>query len=135
MIKIRGLDHVVLRTTQLPQMLHFYGDLLGCPVEREMPPAMGLTQLRAGSALIDLVTVDSELGRMGGGAPQQQGRNVDHFCLQVEPIAIDALRDYLTQAGVACLEDGERYGSDGFGLSLYVLDPEGNTVELRPPAG
>ncbi|MGB1884670.1 MAG: VOC family protein, partial [Gammaproteobacteria bacterium] len=25
----------------------------------------------------------------------------------------------------------ERYGADGFGDSVYVTDPEGNTVELK----
>ncbi len=84
MIKIHGLDHIVLRTTKLDQMLHFYQTILGCQLERELP--QGLTQLRAGNALIDIVTVDSELGQLGGKAPEQDGRNVDHFCLQITPV-------------------------------------------------
>ena len=84
MIEITGLDHIVLRTSRMEEMLHFYTAVLGCPVERELPPEVGLVQLRAGSALIDLVAVDSELGRAGGGPPTQAENNMDHFCLQVK---------------------------------------------------
>lgn len=34
-IAIKALDHVVLRTCNLDAMLHFYRDILGCPVERK----------------------------------------------------------------------------------------------------
>lgn len=81
---ILAIDHIVLRTSKLNAMLHFYLDVLGCTLERERLD-IGLTQLRAGNALIDLVTVESELGKLGGKAPSQNGRNMDHFCLQVAP--------------------------------------------------
>ena len=69
MIRIRHIDHVVLRTSNPEDMTAFYRDVLGCAVERTLSPEIGLIQLRAGSALIDLVDVDSELGRAGGAAP------------------------------------------------------------------
>ena len=75
MFEIAGLDHIVLRTTRLAPMLDFYCGVLGCVVERETSPALGLTQLRAGEALIDLVVVDSELGRVGGGPPAATGND------------------------------------------------------------
>ncbi len=81
-IQLQAIDHIVLRVVDLPKMLAFYCDILGCVVEREVAE-LGLTQLRAGSALIDLVTVDSKLGQQGGRAPEQEGRNLDHFCLQI----------------------------------------------------
>ena len=74
MLEIQAIDHVVLRTTRMPDMLAFYRDFLGCPVERELDPKVGLVQLRAGSGLIDLVPVDSELGKQGGGAPRNRLR-------------------------------------------------------------
>lgn len=70
MIEIIGLDHIVLRTDNLALMLRFYRDTLGCPIERET--TFGLTQLRAGNALIDLVDVDSNIGRLGGNAPAKK---------------------------------------------------------------
>ncbi|MDV5169314.1 VOC family protein [Photobacterium rosenbergii] len=132
MIKLEGIDHVVLRTTKLSDMLHFYCQVLGAKLERELPKEMGLVQLRAGSALIDLVTVDSQLGQLGGKPPSQDGRNLDHFCLQIVPVSEQALLDYLSQHNIPCEGFAERYGAEGFGRSLYIQDPEGNVVELKP---
>ena len=81
MFEVAGIDHVVLRTANIDDMLAFYSNVLGCKVERETSPESGLTQLRAGNALIDLVRVDSKLGRLGGGPPGNSGNNLDHFCL------------------------------------------------------
>jgi catechol 2,3-dioxygenase-like lactoylglutathione lyase family enzyme len=69
MIRVRKVDHLVLRSANVPAMLRFYDEVLGCRAERILPPETGLTQLRAGDALIDLVAVDSALGRAGGGRP------------------------------------------------------------------
>ncbi|MCA0937462.1 VOC family protein [Vibrio alginolyticus] len=130
-IEIKALDHVVLRTSNLDAMLHFYRDILGCPVERELAE-LGLTQLRAGTALIDVVTVESELGQLGGEPPQQNGRNIDHFCLQLSPFEESELIEYLQSHDIQTEEFAERYGAQGFGRSLYINDPEGNVVELKP---
>jgi catechol 2,3-dioxygenase-like lactoylglutathione lyase family enzyme len=132
MIPVRGLDHLVLRVRGLDAMLHFYVDVLGCAVERRLD-ALGLVQLRAGRSLIDLVPVDGELGRAGGAAPGAEGRNLDHFCLEVEPFDEAALRAHLASHGVAAGETARRYGATGFGPSIYLRDPEGNTVELKGP--
>jgi catechol 2,3-dioxygenase-like lactoylglutathione lyase family enzyme len=134
MIRIRGLDHLVLRVTDLEKMLGFYCDVLGCAVERRRDD-LGLVQLRAGSALIDLVPVDGPLGRAGGAAPGHEGRNLDHFCLSVESFDVDLIRAKFAAAGIDVGEVAMRYGADGEGPSVYVLDPEGNTVELKAPVG
>ncbi|WP_260261089.1 VOC family protein [Vibrio intestinalis] len=131
MIAIVGLDHIVLRTTKLQAMLNFYCEHLGCPIERTLPD-LGLTQLRAGNCLIDIVEVDSELGKLGGKAPSQNGRNLDHFCLQIEPVDPQALIAWLTERELHFSPPAERYGAQGFGESIYVDDPEGNVVELKP---
>ena len=93
-IEVAGIDHIVLRTTKLDEKLFFYNGVLGCTVERETSPEMGLTQLRAGSALIDLVRVDSELGKLGGGAPSKTENNLDHFCLQLKKISEEDIKSY-----------------------------------------
>ena len=89
MIEVAGIDHIVLRTVKLQEMLNFYCHVLGCKVERETSAETGLTQLSAENALIDLVTVDSRLGWFGGKAPVRTGNNVDHFCLQLKPVSKD----------------------------------------------
>ncbi len=131
MIRIRHIDHVVLRTSRLQAMSAFYCDVLGCTLERMLAPEIGLTQLRAGQALIDLVDVDSELGRAGGAAAGASGRNLDHLCLRIAAIGEQALKDWLQQHGVEMGPVASRYGADGFGPSVYISDPDGNTMELR----
>lgn len=132
MIRIRELDHVVLRVVDLEAMLHFYCQVLGCAVERREDD-MGLIQLRAGRSLLDLVPVDSPLGRTGGGRPDHQAHNMDHFCLRVEPFDEAAIRAHLEAAGIRAGPLHSRYGAEGKGPSIYVTDPEGNTVELKGP--
>lgn len=131
MIKVAGIDHIVLRTTKLDQMLAFYTKVLGCIVERETSPETGLLQLRAGNALIDLVDVDGQLGRLGGGAPTKTENSVDHFCLQLKPSPEDDIIRHLKSFGIEVGEFAQRYGAQGLGNSIYITDPEGNTVELR----
>jgi glyoxylase I family protein len=130
-IAIYGLDHVVLRTSRMAEMQHFYCAVLGCTIERELSPDFGLVQLRAGTALIDLVAVDSELGRVGGGPPSRSENNLDHFCLQINPLPEEEIARYLASHGIDAGPFERRYGAQGFGNSVYLQDPEGNTVELR----
>lgn len=131
MIKPKRIDHIVLRTDRYRELIDFYCDVLGCVLERETSTEMGLTQLRAGDSLIDIVNVDGELGKVGGPAPTESGNNVDHFCLQIEPVGEDALRAYLQKRGVEVEDFQERYGAQGLGRSIYLKDIAGNTVELR----
>jgi catechol-2,3-dioxygenase len=129
-IKVRGLDHLVLRVRDAAAMERFYVDVLGLTVERRQE-RIGLTQLRAGAQLVDLVAVDGMLGQAGGAAPGAEGRNLDHFCLNLEAFDLAAVEAHLTAHGVAVGESGRRYGAGGFGVSIYLTDPEGNGVELR----
>lgn len=128
---IKGLDHVVLRVTDLERSLGFYRDVLGCKVERELEE-LGLYQLRAGNHLIDLVVVGSPIG--GEHTPDIARKNQDHFCLTVAVSDSDAqnvMLRYLSDSDVPVLESGERYGAEGMGWSVYVSDPDQNTVELK----
>jgi catechol 2,3-dioxygenase-like lactoylglutathione lyase family enzyme len=131
-ICIREIDHIVLRVVDLDAMLAFYCGALGCPVEKRQDE-IGLVQLRAGSSLIDLVPLDGKLGRMGGAAPGREGRNMDHFCLRVEPFDPAAINSHLAAHGVEAGAVESRYGAEGEGPSIYVTDPEGNVVELKGP--
>ena len=133
MIRVREIDHVVLRVSDAAAMLAFYRDALGCLVERRQDD-IGLIQLRAGRSLIDLVPVDGKLGRMGGAAPGEEGRNMDHLCLRAEPFDREAIVAYLETHGVRVGDFGVRYGAEGEGPSQYLFDPEDNLVELKGPS-
>ncbi|MBN9557582.1 MAG: VOC family protein [Alphaproteobacteria bacterium] len=131
--QLRKLDHIVLRIHDLKASLHFYCDVLGCTMDKEQSQ-IGLYQVRAGESLIDLVPLSGPLGRMGGAGPERERRNVDHFAIQIAPFDEAAIRTYLKGADVAIVESGQRYGAEGTGPSLYIHDPDGNTVELKGPA-
>jgi catechol 2,3-dioxygenase-like lactoylglutathione lyase family enzyme len=131
-IRIREIDHVVLRVSSLEAMIEFYCDVLGCTVEKRQE-AFGLIQLRAGNSLLDLVSVDGEIGRLGGRAPGSEGLNMDHFCFRVDPFDPRLIAEHLSRCGVAAGAAVSRYGAEGTGSSIYITDPEGNTVELKGP--
>jgi catechol 2,3-dioxygenase-like lactoylglutathione lyase family enzyme len=132
MLRIRNLDHVVLRVADLDAAMRFYHQALGCPVEK-VQDQIGLYQLRAGSALIDIVPLSGPLGQKGGAGPGVEGRNMDHFCLRVEPFDPDAIIAHLRAHGCDPAPVASRYGAEGQGPSIYVTDPDGNVVELKGP--
>ncbi|HEV7136892.1 MAG TPA: VOC family protein [Steroidobacteraceae bacterium] len=127
---IAGIDHIVLRARDCRRLVAFYRDVIGCPVEREQPE-IGLIQLRAGRSLIDVLETKARGAVEPSEALANDGRNVDHFCLTIDPFDPERLRAYLISRGVAAGEVAMRYGAEGEGLSLYFQDPEGNGVELK----
>ncbi len=133
MISIRDIDHLVLRVRDIDAMRRFYCDVLGA-THVAWRPEYGMSHLKVGRSMIDLVTVDGKLGRSGGAAPGREGRNLDHLCLRVEPFDQEAIVAHLKRHGVEVGEIRRRYGAEGNGISIYVTDPEGNTVELKGPS-
>lgn len=130
--RIKQIDHVVLRIRDLNASLRFYRDVLGCPVDK-VQDKIGLWQVRAGSSLIDLVPLDGTLGKIGGAGPAKEGRNVDHIALQIDSFDEPAIRAHLAAHNITIADSGRRYGAQGEGPSIYILDPDGNTVELKGP--
>lgn len=129
---IGGIDHLVLRVYGLDRSLAFYCGILGCTIERRQE-ALGLIQLRAGRSLIDLVPLDGKLGSAGGAGPGAEGRNVDHFCLRIDPFDAAAIARHLRDNGLSPGDVAPRFGADGQGPSIYITDPDGNVVELKGP--
>ena len=133
MIRLVAIDHVVFRVADLDASLRFYTEVLGATVEK-VQEKIALWQLRAGTALIDLVPLDGALGRMGGAGPAEAGRNVDHVCFRVLPWDEEAILALLASHGIEA-EVAQRYGAEGDGPSIYLTDPDGNGLELKgPPA-
>jgi len=119
-----GLDHVVLRVRDQDASRRFYCEVLGCTLDH-MNERISLMQLRFGAQLIDLLpaTVDAAPG--GGG--------LDHVCLSIRCADLGAVRDDLLRRGVAVEGDVvERRGAYGTGPSLYLRDPDGYLIELKP---
>jgi catechol 2,3-dioxygenase-like lactoylglutathione lyase family enzyme len=131
-LEVLGIDHVVLRVRDLDRALRFYVGVLGCPEERRVE-TLGLVQLRSGRTLIDLVDLARPLGAAGGAPPGPEGRNLDHFALELARFDEQDLRAHLEAHGVEPGPVARRYGAGGYGPSMYVRDPDGNVVELKGP--
>jgi glyoxylase I family protein len=127
-IDVAGLDHLVLRVADLDRAIKFYGEVLGCHVERRLEEPK-LVQLRAGASMIDLVPAGSAPPSVEAAA----GRNLDHFAVRIHTFDFPALAAHLRRHGVAVGEVKRRYGAEGYGSSLYITDPDGNVVELKGP--
>jgi len=115
-----GLDHLVLRVSDQDGSRRFYTEILGCRVDH-FNERISLLQLRFGEQLIDLLP----------GKPSSEG--LDHFCLSIRCADLPALRRSLEAQGARIEGDVvERRGAYGTGPSLYVRDPDGYLIELKP---
>ena len=132
MFRLTSIDHIVLRVVDVERSMEFYTSVLGCSVEH-INTEIGLYQMRAGDSIIDLVDVEGVLGREGGAAPGPQGHNVDHFCVRIEPFDEDDVRRHLADHDIDAGRLYNNWGADGRGPSMYIKDPDGNTVELKGP--
>jgi glyoxylase I family protein len=122
-LEVAELDHIVLRCRDKQRTLDFYTRVLGLAVERRLDQ-LGLVQLRAGRSMIDLVPATA--------ARSEEGLNVDHFCIGIQTGDLGQAAAYLRENGVEVMgEPVDRYGARGTGKSIYVRDPEGNTIELK----
>jgi glyoxylase I family protein len=130
---LAGIDHVVLLVEDMDEATRFYTEVLGCPVDNDLPQ-YAMRQLRAGAALIDLVDIRAPEGAWA--RPEVPGgRNVDHVALGLGPADPEAVRRHLAEHGVDIIEEGDRIGALGDTLSFYIRDPAGNQIELSfPPA-
>jgi catechol 2,3-dioxygenase-like lactoylglutathione lyase family enzyme len=120
-LTIRGIDHVVLRVRDIERMRKFYCDVLGAQ-HVAYRPELGMSHLRIGTAMIDLVE------------GERDGLNMDHFCLRVEPFDQASIVAHLHKHQVDVGKIASRFGAEGNGVSIYLTDPEGNTVELKGPS-
>ncbi len=128
------IDHVVLRVSDPERSLAFYRDVLGCSIARRRDD-LGLIHLRCGASMIDLVDIHGKLGQPGGAAAGEQARNVDHVCLRIEPFDEAALVAHLARHGVQPTGPAQsNFGAEGDGPSIYLRDPDGNTIELKGPS-
>lgn len=118
-VQVTGLDHIVLRCADVERSLAFYVGELGLEPERveewrrgEVPfPSVRITP----TTIIDL---------FGG---ERDGVNLDHVCLAIEPADLDAV----AAAFPGSVKRDHLFGAQGYASSVYVHDPDGNTIELR----
>jgi glyoxylase I family protein len=119
---ILNIDHVVVLSHNVKKSLQFYCDVLGMAEVRRVD-TVGLIQLRAGVSMIDILPA----------RPNDNGRNIDHFALRIDPWEPEKIISHLKSAGYTPGPPALRVGAEGNGWSIYVQDPDGITVELKGP--
>lgn len=127
---LQTIDHVVIRAIDATELVAFYVEVIGCTLAWDRPE-LGLTHLRAGDAMIDIVGIDGPLGEKGVSLAAGPGRNVDHLCLRISPFDFEALKAHFETYGIVLAPPRERFGAQGNGRSIYLTDPEGNGIELK----
>jgi len=131
--QIHRLDHLVLRTADLPRLVDFYVKL-GCRIERDRTDEMGMVQLRLGVSMLDIVDVNFG-GTRGARSPAPDTeRNLDHFAVRIEPFERDTILEFCRSNGIEATPMAQPlFGADGMGPAVYLKDPDGNRVELKGP--
>jgi catechol 2,3-dioxygenase-like lactoylglutathione lyase family enzyme len=117
MVKVRGFSHSAVRITDADKSFEFYENVLGL---KKLPrPDFGFPGAWYGVGTNSIHLIGSE----------NRGRKPDplgpHLALDVEDF--DATKRELTAMGIEFLEAPGNIA----GRQLWILDPDGNTIELR----
>jgi catechol 2,3-dioxygenase-like lactoylglutathione lyase family enzyme len=120
-MRVVDFDHLVLNVADVDRALDFYCGPLGLEPER-------VAEWRAGTSPFPSVRVNERTVIDLVHKPRGES-NVDHICLVVEPLDWQEVID----SGTFTVLEGPvgRWGARGEATSVYVADPDGNTVELR----
>jgi catechol 2,3-dioxygenase-like lactoylglutathione lyase family enzyme len=121
MVQVTALDHIVLTVGDTQRSLDWYREHLGLEPIR-------VDEWKAGEVLFPSLRIDEGtiIDLLEG---DRSGVNVDHLCVVVDDIDLDAVAasgEFDVVGGPA-----EVFGARGLGTGLYVRDPDGNVVELR----
>ncbi|MFG2179077.1 VOC family protein [Streptomyces abikoensis] len=121
-MRVTAFDHLVLNVSDVERSLAFYTGPLGLePVRAD--------EWRAGEAPFPSVRVSPTTIIDLVARERGESSNVDHICLVVDPVDWQEI----AASGTFTVVDGPgpRFGARGIAESIYVLDPDGNTIELR----
>jgi glyoxylase I family protein len=124
-IRVNGLDHVVLKVSDVQRSLAFFRDVLGLRLERIFEE-LGVYQVRCGANLIDLQTL-----KPGETLPPADSRGIDHFCIGVDGEVAATMAALEAANATIVRKPVEVYGARGFGTSIYIADPDGYVIELK----
>ncbi len=118
---ISGFDHIVLSCTSVPDIVSFYGEVLGLQTGEERP---GKWAIWFGRNKISLQDENDKPELASGTHP-----GTANFCLLAET-EVSEIAEHLRDRGVEVLATGPRQGATGTIDSIYFRDPDGNLVEI-----
>jgi catechol 2,3-dioxygenase len=129
----RGLGEVVLRVRDIPRAIAFYRDILGLSLLRAFDDRIAFLKVDSGfeghERIVGLFRVDQPSNRAGTTwvEPDSRAPTMHHFALEIALSDYQASLAALTEAGLAPNTHEHRW--IGW-RSIYITDPDGNTVEL-----
>jgi catechol 2,3-dioxygenase len=125
-MEIKELGHLVLYVRNLERSVGFYRDVLGWREVVPDVPGMPAAAFSSGRTHHELLLI--EVGENAEAIPRGRHVGLYHFGLKVGDTD-DELRDALQRvrdAGVRVVGTGDHTVTH----SLYILDPDGNEIEL-----
>ena len=126
-MKVKGFDHLVLKTADPAALAEFYGDVLGMEILR-------LDQFRKGEVGFVSVRINREsiIDIQAASVVDREAHNLDHFTLVLEPTDMEKVRADLVARGLEVEEQVRpAFGAQGMGDQFKFQDPQGNKIELR----
>jgi lactoylglutathione lyase len=138
---IEGVSHFGLCVTDLDEALHFYCDVLGFKAIRrsdttssEVAKLLELSDLKMSLTFIEMDGTRLELIHFDTPAPVGGGKGpfnrVGYTHLSLKVLEFDVELDRLREAGVTVLEDTIGQVDESNARFAFILDPDGNRVEL-----
>lgn len=125
MLRLKGLDHVGLKVTDMDKTLDFY-QRLGLTVVRTSGPNVDGERsavMQVGSQEINVFSHPEFVS-----ATSERSVGVDHFCFVADAASVDDLIGDARQAGIDIVKGPEKRRD---GASVFVHDPDGLRVELQ----
>ena len=129
-LKPELLDHVNIKVRDMHASMDFYTEFIGLKVlsvdrdEDGEPDFVGLT---AGRQIVYL-----SRNREFRSPRNVPDRGLNHICIVVEPLELDALLQKLREEGIPIREEAARRRDErGASISTYVEDPDGHGVEIK----
>ena len=125
MLRLKAIDHVGLRVSDMDKTLDFYQRLGLTLLRTSGPNADGLR-----SAVIQVGSQELNFFSHPESVPSAKENHIgmDHFCFLVDATSVDDVIAGLQQARIDIVKGPEQRRD---GIALFVHDPDGVRVELQ----
>ena len=135
-MRVKQLDHLNLSVRDFDETVDWYRRVFGFELVEDGVQDDGVRWgiIRGGDALLCLYEHGDYAFADRFDLEDRKLHGVSHFALRIDGFDEQAIRAQLAAEGVEATEVGQRYGAEGIGPSLYLADPDGNTIELKGPA-
>ena len=124
---IQGLGEIALRVTDLDAMQAFYQQVVGLELLKRFESAAFFRIADGFGGHVQVLALFDRSGDPGSVSPRAAMSTVDHFAFEIAAADFEAEKERLEQLG-ATVTTAEHAWIHW--RSLYVDDPEGNSVEL-----